>query len=967
MSSAGYRPLNPPHQKPPITSYRTRIALVASALVIIGLFAKFGDKHRLASPKVSSDYSKGGQSNKMNDSIPRPNGKVNVGYFTNWGIYGRNYKPHQIPVNDLTHILYSFANLKEDTGEVHLTDSWADQEIHYENDSWNDENASSNLYGNLKQLYLLKKRNRSLKVLLSIGGWTYSENGRFGRGVGDDQKRGKFVESAVKLVEDYGLDGLDIDWEYPQNEKEARDYVLLLRDLRQGLDRLASEKGLQLPQGFELTIAAPCGPSTYEKLLVREMDQYLSFWNLMAYDYSGSWDSTANHQANLFGASPDSLSSDRAIRFYTSQGVPVQKLVLGMPLYGRSFLNCGGAGKPFQGVGPGSWEAGSYDYKALPLPSSQEHYDPHLVTTSCVTPNSEWITYDSPASALAKTEFINVNKLAGAMFWELSGDKPRDQGGIVGVVKDKLREVNVEGFLSFSLFLLPLHFALPTHHKMSGLTAKLTFPSHHAVKEAEIQTGIFINNEFKAGKTGKTIDVVDPSTGKVIASVAEGTPEDIDEAVEVAQKAYDTVWGERCPGHERGRLLMKLADLFEEHADTLASIESMDNGKAYTFARGFDVTEAAKCLRYYGGWADKDHGKVIEVDNTKMVLTRHEPIGVVGQIIPWNFPLLMFAWKLGPALAMGNTIVIKTAETTPLSAQYAAGLIKEVLPPGVVNIVTGYGNTVGAAISSHHKILKVAFTGSTAVGRQIMAAAAKSNLKTVTLELGGKSPNIVYDDADIDQAVSWAAFGLFFNAGQCCCAGSRVFVQEGIYDEFLEKLTAKVKSIKVGNPFDKDSFQGPATSQLQYDRVSAHIQSGVDEGATKLTGGERHGEEGYFIQPTIFTDVPRNAKIAKEEIFGPVIVVFKFKDEDDVVEMANDTMYGLAAAIFSQNITRALRTATRVQAGTVWVNNYNMLHSQAPFGGFKQSGIGRELGEYALKNYTQVKTININLGMSNPL
>ncbi|GAA5836166.1 hypothetical protein JCM3766R1_001982 [Sporobolomyces carnicolor] len=961
MSTSGYVTLDQPRQTSQGTTYRTRILLIVSAIFIIGLFSRF--KHRLLDlgddPLPPHEYAHGTGLGAMSHHVPSPNGKVNVGYFTNWGIYGRNYKPHQVPARDLTHILYSFANLKEDTGEVHLTDSWADQEIHYEGDSWNDPDASSNLYGNLKQLYLLKKRNRSLKVLLSIGGWTYSENGRFARGVGDDAKRATFVASAVKLVEDYGLDGLDIDWEYPQNEKEARDYVLLLRDLRHGLDRLAAEKGLQLPRGFELTIAAPCGPSTYEKLMVREMDPYLSFWNLMAYDYSGPWDSNANHQANLFGSSPDSLSSDRAIRFYTSQGVSVEKLVLGMPLYGRSFTNCQGPGRPFQGVGPGSWEAGSYDYKALPLASSQEQYDPHLVTTSCHTPNGEWITYDSLASAVAKAQFINVNRLAGAMYWELSGDKPRSQGGIVGAVRDELARGGGTGLDQRENCLeygrskwANLRNGMPNE---SGHTAKLTFPSHHVVKEVELDVGIFINNKFKAGKTGKTIDVVDPSTGKTIAAVAEGTPEDIDEAVEVAQKAYDTVWGERCPGHERGRLLMKLADLFEEHADTLASIESLDNGKAYTFARGFDVAEAAKCLRYYGGWADKEHGKVIEVDNTKMVMTKHEPIGVVGQIIPWNFPLLMFAWKLGPALAMGNTIVMKTAETTPLSAAYACSLIAQVLPPGVVNVVTGYGNTVGAAISSHLKIQKIAFTGSTAVGRQIMAAAAKSNLKSVTLELGGKSPNIIYDDADLDQAVSWAAFGLYFNAGQCCCAGSRVFVQETIYDKFLEKLTDKVKSIKVGSPFEQDSFQGPATSQLQFDRVSAHIQSGVDEGATKLLGGERHGSEGYFIQPTIFTDVPRNAKIAKEEIFGPVIVICKFKDEDDVVEQANDTMYGLAAAIFSQNITRALRTASRVQAGTVWVNNYNMLHSQAPFGGFKQS---RARG---------VKTINVNLSMPNPL
>ncbi|KAM0756358.1 aldehyde dehydrogenase [Meredithblackwellia eburnea MCA 4105] len=502
---------------------------------------------------------------------------------------------------------------------------------------------------------------------------------------------------------------------------------------------------------------------------------------------------------------------------------------------------------------------------------------------------------------------------------------------------------------------------------MSVPVANLTFPEGHKLKDISFKTGLFINNQWVNGEGNKTIDTVNPTTGKTIASVAEASAKDVDIAVEAAQKAFDTVWGERVPGHERGRLLFKLADLFDQHADQLASIESLDNGKAFSFARGFDVPEAAACLRYYGGWADKDHGKVIEVNDSKLAFTRHEPIGVVGQIIPWNFPILMFAWKLGPALATGNTIVIKVAETTPLSAFYATQLIAQVLPPGVVNVVTGYGNITGAAISSHMKIEKVAFTGSTLVGRTIMKAAATSNLKTVTLELGGKSPNIIFDDADLEQAAGWATFGLFFNHGQCCCAGSRVFVQEGVYDKFLEILQAKVKAIKVGSPFTADTFQGPQTSQLQYDRIMAHVQSGKEEGAKVLMGGERHGTEGFFIQPTIFTDVKPNMRIVKEEIFGPVVVVSKFKDEDDIVAQANDTMYGLAGALFSRDISRALRVAKRIQAGTVWVNCYNQLHSQVPFGGYKQSGIGRELGEYALANYTNVKAVHVNLSSPAPL
>ncbi|ORY88034.1 glycoside hydrolase [Leucosporidium creatinivorum] len=370
-------------------------------------------------------------------SFPRPNGKVNVGYFTNWGIYARAYKPFddQVPAESLTHILYSFANIKPESGEVYLTDAWADEQIHYPGDSWNDENANENLYGNLKALYLMKKKHRHLKIMLSIGGWTYSAN--FAGPASTQQGRDAFVASSVKLLEDYGFDGLDIDWEYPKNDAEAVNYVELLRNLRQGLDRHAQKKGRSVEQGYELTIAAPCGKSNYEKLRIREMDQYLSFWNLMAYDYAGSWDSTAGHQAALFdNGSPTALSTDRAIRHFTAQGVPVGKLVLGIPLYGRSFLNTDGPGSGYQGVGEGSWEAGTYDYRALPLPGATESFDPQFVVSSSYDPTKrEFITYDTVDCALAKAEFVRVNGLGGAMYWELSGDRKKgEQGAIVEAV-----------------------------------------------------------------------------------------------------------------------------------------------------------------------------------------------------------------------------------------------------------------------------------------------------------------------------------------------------------------------------------------------------------------------------------------------------------------------------------------------------------------------------------------------------
>jgi len=437
----------------------------------------------------------------------------------------------------------------------------------------------------------------------------------------------------------------------------------------------------------------------------------------------------------------------------------------------------------------------------------------------------------------------------------------------------------------------------------------------------------------------------------------------VDIAVEAAQKAFDTTWGLNAPGSVRTNLLWKLAQLMERDYHELAALEALDNGKTFNWACNVDVNFSISVIKYFAGWADKITGQSIETDEKKLIYTRHEPIGVVGQIIPWNFPLLMWSWKVGPALATGNTIVMKPSEFTPLTAIRMCALVQEAgFPAGVLNLVTGYGPTAGAAISSHMKIEKVAFTGSTIVGRKIMEAAAKSNLKTVTLELGGKSPNIIFDDADLDQAVNWASHGIFWNHGQACCAGSRIFVQAGIYDEFLKRFAAKANSIKVGDPFGKDTDQGPQVSQIQYDRIMGYIESGKKDGATLYQGGDRHGDEGYFIQPTIFTDVKPDMKIVQEEIFGPVGVVIKFEDEADVIKQANDTLYGLAAAVFTQNLNRAIETAHKLQAGTVWINCVNHLNAQAPFGGFKQSGIGREMGEYALANYTNVKSVHVNLG-----
>ncbi|KAJ5611345.1 hypothetical protein N7510_008064 [Penicillium lagena] len=462
--------------------------------------------------------------------------------------------------------------------------------------------------------------------------------------------------------------------------------------------------------------------------------------------------------------------------------------------------------------------------------------------------------------------------------------------------------------------------------------------------------GLFINNEWVKGAEGKTFETINPSNEKVITAVHEATEKDVDIAVKAARAAFEGVWHTVTPS-ERGRKLIKLADLFEEHMDTLASIESLDNGKSMTMAK-VDVTNAAACLRYYGGWADKIHGQTIDTNSETLSYTRHEPIGVCGQIIPWNFPLLMWSWKIGPAIASDPSVGAVRLQAHPGGR----------LPPGVINMLSGFGRTAGAAIANHMDIDKVAFTGSTVVGRAIMQAAAKSNLKKVTLELGGKSPNIVFDDADIDNAISWANFGIFFNHGQCCCAGSRLLVQEGIYDKFVARFKERAAANKLGDPFAADTFQGPQVSQLQFDRIMEYINHGKNEGATVALGGDRHGKEGYFIQPTIFTDVTHDMKIAQEEIFGPVITVQKFKDEADAIKIGNSTSYGLAAAVHTKNVNTAIRVSNALKAGTVWINSYNLISYQAPFGGFKTSGLGRELGSYALENYTQVKTVHYRLG-----
>ncbi|WP_165252354.1 aldehyde dehydrogenase family protein [Paludisphaera soli] len=478
---------------------------------------------------------------------------------------------------------------------------------------------------------------------------------------------------------------------------------------------------------------------------------------------------------------------------------------------------------------------------------------------------------------------------------------------------------------------------------------------------ASYQTKLLIDGQFRDGVEGKTFATVNPATEEVIAHVAEGTAADIDLAVKAARKAFDSGPWSKMDARDRGRLMYKLADLIEANIDDLAALESLDNGKPLKEARHGDLPLVVDCLRYYAGWADKLTGDTIPVRGNYFCYSKREPVGVVGQIIPWNFPMLMVAWKWGPALAAGCTIVMKPAEQTPLTALRMGELAMEAgFPAGVINLVNGFGPSAGAPLVAHKGVDKIAFTGSTEVGKIIMSDAAKT-LKRVTLELGGKSPNIVFADADLDAAVDGAMLGLFLNQGQCCCAGSRLLVQEEVYDKMVDKLAEATRRRKVGDPFAADTDQGPQIDEAQFSKILGYIAKGKEQGARCVAGGERAGDKGFFIQPTVFADVQDHMDIAVDEIFGPVMQVLKFKDVDEVVARANSTDYGLAAAVWSRDIAKAHSVADRLRAGTVWINCYDVFDAAAPFGGFKSSGIGRELGFQALANYTEHKTVTVSM------
>src|SRR5262252_3645018 len=474
---------------------------------------------------------------------------------------------------------------------------------------------------------------------------------------------------------------------------------------------------------------------------------------------------------------------------------------------------------------------------------------------------------------------------------------------------------------------------------------------------------LFINGEWRDAAGGKTIEVVNPATEEVIAEVPSAERADIDAAVAAARAALDGPWG-RLSARERGRLVWKIGERLLEKADEIARLETVHNGKPIFESRHIEVPAAAECFQYYAGWADKIHGETVPVKGNYLTYTLREPVGVVAAIVPWNFPLLLTAWKVAPALACGNTVIIKPASQTPLTALALAEIASEVgLPPGVLNVITGPGARVGQMLVEHPGIDKIAFTGDTTTGRSIMRGASDT-LKKITLELGGKSPNIVFPDADLDAAIRGATTGIFYGKGEVCAAGSRLLVDQSIRDQFLEKVIARAKKILPGDPMDPKTRQGAIASETQLQRDLTYIRTARQQGAMLLAGGERHDigtGKGYFLQPTIFGGVTPTMTIAREEIFGPVLATIEFADVDEAIARANDSEYGLAAAVWTRDIKKAHHVARKLRAGTVWINSYNVYDTAVPFGGYKQSGFGREMGVHALEHYTQVKSVWVDL------